>query len=68
MCPGKAEYHLVHPLFNQATIHLENEHTWIIHRVESPTAQSTILINDQVHDAWKIDHATIIAGGTITFN
>lgn len=68
LCPGQAEYHLVRPLFDQATIHLENGRTWIIHRVESSTAKTPILINDEPHDHWKIDHATITAGGTITYN
>jgi len=65
MCPGKATYNLNVPLFTLAQIHLENGNTWTIARDADATDCQAIFVNDEPCEDWKLDHATLMRGGSI---
>ncbi len=68
VCPGKAEYTIGYPLFDNVTIHLENGKKFEIKKQNSNTKfqyiQSSIL-NGKKSNSSVLSHTTIINGGKL---
>lgn len=68
VCPGKPEYVIGMPMFEQVKIHLENGKTFEIHKQKtsftSQYIQSSIL-NGSPSNSSAISHSTIINGGKL---
>lgn len=70
VCPGKPEYTIGSPLFDNVLIHLENGKTFEITKKNPSTLfqyiQSSTL-NGQLSNSSAISHTTIITGGKLEF-
>jgi hypothetical protein len=68
VCPGKPEYTIGSPLFNDVLIHLENGKTFEIQKLNPNTRfqyiQSTNL-NGKISNSSVLTHASITAGGKL---
>lgn len=70
VCPGKPEYTIGSPLFNQVSIKLENGKKFDIIK-QNPSNQfqyiESSLLNGKISNSSSLLHSTIIAGGKLEF-
>ncbi|MBK8366287.1 MAG: GH92 family glycosyl hydrolase [Bacteroidetes bacterium] len=70
VCPGKAEYTIGSPLFDNVKIHLENGKTFEISKKNPTTTFQYIQsssINGKLSNSSILSHSTIITGGKLEF-
>ena len=70
LCPGKAEYTIGSPLFDNVKIHLENGKTFEISKKNLPSNFQYIQsssINGKASNSSVLSHSTIVAGGKLEF-
>jgi predicted alpha-1,2-mannosidase len=70
VCPGKAEYTIGSPLFDNVKIHLENGKTFEISKKNPTTTFQYIQsssINGKLSNSSVLSHSTILAGGKLEF-
>ena len=70
VCPGKAEYTIGSPLFDNVKIHLENGKTFEISKKNPTTTFQYIQsssINGKLSNSSILSHSTILAGGKLEF-
>jgi hypothetical protein len=70
VCPGKAEYAIGSPLFDNVKIHLENGKTFEISKKNPTTTFQYIQsssINGKLSNSSILSHSTILAGGKLEF-
>ena len=69
-CPGKPEYTIGSPLFDNVKIHLENGKTFEISK-KNPTSTFQYIqsstINSKLSNSSVLSHSTIVAGGKLEF-
>jgi len=71
VCPGKATYDIGAPLFENATIHLENgKHFKVVAHQSSPENMyvQSVRLNGKLLNRWQIKHEEIISGGILEFD
>jgi len=71
VCPGKATYDIGAPLFENATIHLENGKQFkVVAHQSSPENiyVQSVRLNGKLLDRWQIKHEEIISGGILEFD
>ena len=70
VCPGKPEYTIGSPLFDNVKIHLENEKTFEISK-KNPSNKFQYIqsssVNGKLSNCSVLSHSTIISGGKIEF-
>ena len=68
VCPGSGQYALGTPYFDHMTIHLPTGKTLVIEakNVEHPYI-GTMTLNGQPYDQNYLEHATLLEGGTISY-
>ncbi|SEA45899.1 alpha-1,2-mannosidase, putative [Arachidicoccus rhizosphaerae] len=70
VCPGTSQYVIGSPLFDKATIHLENGHDFIIethHNSAENIYIQSALLNGEPFTANYLDYNTLMEGGTLVF-
>lgn len=70
VCPGKPEYIIGSPLFDEATIYLENQHTFTIKKRNPENRFQYIqnsFVNGKASNSTVLLHQTIMAGGSLEF-
>jgi predicted alpha-1,2-mannosidase len=65
--PGLPEYTFGTPLFNKATIHLENGNSFIIRRENVGMYIQSVVLNEENYDKSYLSHADIVKGGKLVF-
>lgn len=70
VCPGNPEYTIGSPLFDEATIYLENQHTFTIQKRNAENKFQYIqntYVNGKISNSTVLPHQTIMAGGNLEF-
>jgi putative alpha-1,2-mannosidase len=70
-CPGRPDYTLGSPLFNQATLHLPEGETLVIDAKQNSATNvfvRGVQLNGKAVTAPTIEHSAIVKGGRLTFD
>jgi predicted alpha-1,2-mannosidase len=70
-CPGRADYTLGSPLFDQATLHLSGGETLVIEAKQNSAANvfvRSVQLDGKTFPAATIEHNKIMKGGRLTFD
>jgi putative alpha-1,2-mannosidase len=70
-CPGKPEYSIGYPLFDEVVIHLPNGKKFTIHKQHGEHQNNyirSLAVDEQSYHDLTVSHATIVKGGTMLFD
>ncbi len=67
LCPARPEYILSAPLFQRATVHLENGNTLVIDDKTGAKLKASVTFNDRLLAGTTIPHSDLVKGGHLIF-